>query len=625
MDEFPRNPRYYKIRREAEARRRQQMILGLSVLALMIAVFAAFVRLSPSTPASPSVLPAEMTAQAETATPVVPTAATDAVTDALAVGAAGSVALQATPTPAFDPANALFDPHRFSYEPDFYVPEIQAFLDAQPGPLKGVRFQVGDQSHSAAEVFVNLGSLYSLNPKILLAMLEEQSQLLSTEQPSTEQMTWAMGYRGEGGNRQGLLEQLRWGATELRRSVRDYAILPPDTLPEFVFEDDTRQPPPAGISLPEYALSRTLAATTTPDRLSDKRNAFLETYTRLFGDPSQPPTDWPPVAEPFLTSPLEKPTRVTSFFDHDTPFLLQNGSLVSFWGQTETALSYDGHTGWDYALRPPDPIFAAAEGTVVFAGNSDDGCFTPARAVIIDHANGYRTLYWHLSEVHMETGQMVTRGMQVGIAGATGCAFGPHLHFQVQYLGRDVDPYGWCGTTPDPWQYNPAGQVSVWLWADMLSPCGTPPNNVIVVDDTSPGFARSGDWQTSTLGYGGTALFAATSFSDDSQPWRARSLDTPAVAVWQPELPAAGRYHVLAYVPYILNGLDDSNTVRYYVRYRDGETEISVDGESHANSWADLGIYEFDPADTPLVSVSTLAGDEGRGAWADAVVWIPVP
>ncbi|NJO83496.1 MAG: M23 family metallopeptidase, partial [Blastochloris sp.] len=85
-----------------------------------------------------------------------------------------------------------------------------------------------------------------------------------------------------------------------------------------------------------------------------------------------------------------------------------------------------------------------------FAGNSDDGCITPARGVIIDHGNGYRTLYWHMSVLQVETGELVGQGAQLGIAGASGCAFGPHLHFQVQYLGRDVDPYGWCGVRADP-------------------------------------------------------------------------------------------------------------------------------------------------------------------------------
>jgi murein DD-endopeptidase MepM/ murein hydrolase activator NlpD len=326
---------------------------------------------------------------------------------------------------------------------------------------------------------------------------------------------------------------------------------------------------------------------------------------------------------------MERNFRVTSFFDHDTPFLDQNGSLTSFWGTTEAHLSYDGHTGWDYAMMPPDAILAAADGVVVFAGNSDDGCGVPSRSVIIDHGNGYRTLYWHLHTLMVETGEVVGRGAQIGIAGATGCAFGPHLHFQVQYLGRDVDPYGWCGDGPDPWASNPAGQQSTWLWADMLNPCGIADPDTIVVDNDSPGFITGGEWQQSALGYGGDAIFTETSHSPtDAEPWQMRFVaDTPAFAIWQAPLPHAGRYRVLAYIPYILNGLDDSQELRYLVRHSEGETEVRVNCEENANAWADLGTYTFAPADqsiqAPRVVLSTLAGDNGRGMWADAVVWIP--
>lgn len=523
--------------------------------------------------------------------------------------------------------DAFFDPQRFSYEPGFYEPEIQAFLDAQPGPLKEVRFQIGDRSQSFATVLVGFSNLYSFNPKILLALMEQQGQLLSTAEPSADQLTWAMGFRGEGERHSGLYAQFRWSAFALRQAVRDYALgKPANALPDLVFADDTRQPVPPNIGMVRYALARVLARTTTPEALPDKLNTFLAIYTRLFGDPRQPPTGWPPLAAPFLTSPMERPTRVTSFFDHDSPFLQQNGSLVSFWGTIEVALSYDGHTGWDYALRPPDAVLAAAPGVVVFAGNSDDGCGIPAVAAIIEHGNGYRTLYWHLSDVSVEAGQRVQAGTEVGIAGATGCAFGPHLHFQVQYLGRDVDPYGWCGVVPDPWANNPAGQQSVWLWADMPSPCSPPPGDTIVVDDQSPGFARQGDWQQSPLGYAGGALFTSTNYvSAEYQPWEIRPLaNTPAVAVWQPELPRAGTYRVLAYIPYVLNGLDDSQELRYRVAHSSGETEVVVDGEATANFWADLGTYTFDPQENALVSLSSLAGDEARGIWADAVAWIPV-
>jgi murein DD-endopeptidase MepM/ murein hydrolase activator NlpD len=629
VDHIPRNSRYRQLqeRRAAAARRRRRVLFALAIVALLMAGTVSLLhspadQVAQAPGAEPTVTGQRLQPLISTATPTAPGTAFEDVLPA--IGAAGALATP-PPVPTLNPSNPIFDPQRFSYEPGFYQPEIQAFLDAQPGPLKDVRFQIGDRSQSFAEVLNGMASLYSLNPKIMPALLEQQSRLLSSAEPSPEQMSWALGFRGEDGRRQGLYQQFYWGMIELRHAVRDYTITPGDALPELVFADDERQRPPSDISLTRYALARVLAPTTTPDQLPAKLDEFLRTYTRLFDDPRLPPTGWPQLAEPFLTNPMEVQTRVTSFFDHDTPFLRQNGSLVSFWGRRETMLSYDGHTGWDYGMRPPDRVLAAADGTVVFAGNSDDGCFTPARGVIIDHGNGYRTLYWHLSELFVETGQSLSAGTPIGAAGASGCAFGPHLHFQVQYLGRDVDPYGWCGSEPDPWAGSPAGQISAWLWDDMPSPCAPPPANIIVVDNSAPGFAQSGNWQAIEPGYDGGALFAATRRSGaDNQPWQTRSLATPSVAIWRPELPHAGQYRVLVYIPYVLNGLDDSRSVRYHVRHQEGETEVFVDGEAYANGWADLGVYAFDPSGDALVSISTLAGDNGRGVWADAVAWVPV-
>jgi murein DD-endopeptidase MepM/ murein hydrolase activator NlpD len=532
-----------------------------------------------------------------------------------------------TPTPT---GAAFFDPQRFSYAPGFYQDELQSYLDKQPGQLKDVRFQIGSRSHSLAAVLVNQCSLFSFNPRIVLALLEQQSRLLSDPNPSDEQFIRALGFESEEVRHKGLYAQLIWGIREIRYAMRDYAIQGPrGALPPLVFADDEEQAYTADADTgpAHYVLSRVLARTTTADMLPRKLDTFLLTYMRLFGDPRLPLPDLPPPAEPFLARPMERPYMVTSFFDHDTPFLQRNGSLLSFWGVEEAALSYDGHTGWDYAMMYADAVLAAAEGRVVFVGNSDDGCASPSYSIILEHGNGYRTLYWHLNTLDVETGQQVQQGALLGYAGETGCAFGPHLHFQVQYLGRDVDPYGWCGDSPDPWAANPLGQQSVWLWEDMLNPCGTPPPDAVVVDNSSPGFAIHGEWQRSQLGYGGGALFTATKWlNTERQPWEMRRLvEAPAVAVWKPDLPRAARYRVLAYIPYILNGLDDSRAIRYRVRHSEGETAVVVNAESTANAWADLGIYSFDPAQQPRVSLSTLAGDEARGLWADAVVWLPVP
>jgi hypothetical protein len=179
---------------------------------------------------------------------------------------------------------------------------------------------------------------------------------------------------------------------------------------------------------------------------------------------------------------------------------------------------------------------------------------------------------------------------------------------------------------PDPWQQHPAGVASTWLWADRPSPCAAPPQDAVLVDTDSPGFAKDGDgWRAVPVGYGGSALFVpSTRGAAASPPWELRPLIRPAVAIWQPHLPTAGRYRVLAYIPYALSGLDDATHVRYHIRYTSGEAEIIVNVQEQANDWVDLGTYPFTPDDQPAVAVSNMVETEQHSVWADAIMWLPV-
>jgi murein DD-endopeptidase MepM/ murein hydrolase activator NlpD len=590
----------------------------LPLAILLIALLAACAAPPPAVQTPAPVAPAS-TAPAATAL-ATPRPASSAPT---ATAVAPGEPAPAPTAPALDP---LFDPGRISYAHGFNGPEIQAFLEARGSPLKDVRFQVGGRSHSFTDVVVSLSSLYNVSPQLLLALIDLQSGLVSSSSAAPEQLAWALGYRGDGGGRHGLYSQLRWAARELRYAVRDYALMASAPLPPLAFADGSRQEVSADLPFNRYVLARVIAPTVAPAGLGPRLDGLVNSYARLFGDPREPPLGWPAPAEPFLTRPMLETFPVTSFFDHDAPFLQKNGSLLTYWGRAESdiAFAYDGHTGWDYGMGPPDVVLAAADGVVTFAGNSDDGCATAARAVIVDHGNGYRTLYWHLNSIAVEAGQSVARGQELGVAGESGCAIGSHLHFQVQYLGRDVDPYGWCGAAPDPWAASPAGQVSVWLWLDMPSPCAPPPPGVIVVDDGGPGFLSAGDWQLSEVGYGGGSRFAASSFAGSAErPWLLAMPAPPTVAAWRPALPRPGRYRVLAYLPYALNGLDETRELRYLIRHDGGESLAAVDAEDGRNWWADLGEYEFTSGEA-LVSASTLAGDDRRGIWIDAVAFVPV-
>jgi murein DD-endopeptidase MepM/ murein hydrolase activator NlpD len=96
-----------------------------------------------------------------------------------------------------------------------------------------------------------------------------------------------------------------------------------------------------------------------------------------------------------------------------------------------------GHIGLDIAARMWDPIVAIADGVVVFA----DWGGGYGNLVVVQHGEDWISYYAHLEEFAVEEGQAVRQGELLGGAGSTGYSTGPHLHFEIRYKGRPVDPH----------------------------------------------------------------------------------------------------------------------------------------------------------------------------------------
>ncbi|MFH1971679.1 MAG: M23 family metallopeptidase, partial [Patescibacteria group bacterium] len=96
------------------------------------------------------------------------------------------------------------------------------------------------------------------------------------------------------------------------------------------------------------------------------------------------------------------------------------------------------HKGIDIANKTSPSILAADSGVVIVAGWPDGSGY--GNRVIIDHGNGYRTLYAHLSRVSVVAGQTVVRGNVIGQMGSTGRSTGIHLHFEVIKNGVYLNP-----------------------------------------------------------------------------------------------------------------------------------------------------------------------------------------
>ncbi len=96
------------------------------------------------------------------------------------------------------------------------------------------------------------------------------------------------------------------------------------------------------------------------------------------------------------------------------------------------------HSGIDYRGNRGDGVIATADGIVEFAGYSKGSGY--GNLIILSHAFGFRTYYAHLDSMHVRPGQYVRSGELIGAIGNTGVSTGPHLHYEVTFIQRKLDP-----------------------------------------------------------------------------------------------------------------------------------------------------------------------------------------
>ncbi len=98
---------------------------------------------------------------------------------------------------------------------------------------------------------------------------------------------------------------------------------------------------------------------------------------------------------------------------------------------------YQKHPGIDFAAKRGAPIYAAADGVVKIAEYK--GGY--GNCVFIDHIYGFETRYGHMQKILVRRGQRIKRGDKIGLVGKTGVATAPHLHFEVHFKGKEVNPH----------------------------------------------------------------------------------------------------------------------------------------------------------------------------------------
>ncbi len=111
--------------------------------------------------------------------------------------------------------------------------------------------------------------------------------------------------------------------------------------------------------------------------------------------------------------------------------------------QTVSGFDYNpdtNHPGIDIDGSSGDPVFAADNGVVVYAGWNNWGY---GNVLVINHGNGWQTLYAHLDAIYVGCGDSVYQGSAIGAIGSTGNSTGPHLHFEMMYNGVKVNPWNY--------------------------------------------------------------------------------------------------------------------------------------------------------------------------------------
>ena len=135
-----------------------------------------------------------------------------------------------------------------------------------------------------------------------------------------------------------------------------------------------------------------------------------------------------------LWSPVARVRQVTP----NAGTVVASGSFVWPAGGTITQRFAWYHKGMDIANNAAPAILAADSGRVIVAGWPDS--YGYGNRVVIDHGNGFRTLYGHLSQIWVVAGQTVNRGDAIGKMGSTGRSTGIHLHFEVIQNGTYLNP-----------------------------------------------------------------------------------------------------------------------------------------------------------------------------------------
>lgn len=327
------------------------------------------------------------------------------------------------------PAVYLVPDSELVYSPAYQSFDAVAFAKQTSGYLATYREQVDGEWMTGPQIIQILAERYSVGPRVLLALLEFESGWVTNATVNTNQRAYSMGWVDP--SKATLFYQASWAANHLNEGY--YGRLT-GRLPSFQFKDRLRARIAPGVNPGSVAIENVLALTTTWDTWLQQiePSGFLETYQRLFGNPT-------PI-EPLLPPGLQQPPLRLPWQDGITWYF--TGGPHSPWGDYASRAAIDlapKDVSGAGCARSSDWAIAAAAGRVVRA---EHGRIIVALNGGNFQGSGWSLLYMHLAPAERAAeGTMVNRGDPVGHPSCEGgVAVASHLHLARLYNGQWIDP-----------------------------------------------------------------------------------------------------------------------------------------------------------------------------------------
>ena len=324
------------------------------------------------------------------------------------------------------PADPLLPDSELVYSPHAIDFDVTGFVKAQAGFLSEYQETVGKRTRTGAEVVALAARDHSVNPRVLLALLEYHSGWVTQpERPVGNGFNFPLGSLAPG--TQGLYRQLTWLANELGTGYYGWRA---GTLTELLFPDSSlvRLAPDlnAGTVALQYYFSLRTSGRLWAEAISPA--GFIETYWRLFGDPFD-------YAHPLYEVGIQQPELIL-------PFL--KGRIWAFTGGPHGA--WERESAWaalDFAPSSLEPgcsdsddwLLAAAAGLVV---RSENGVVVLDLDADGEEQTGWNLLYLHIGpDALVHEGQLVQQGDLIGHPSCEGgVATGTHVHLARKYNGE---------------------------------------------------------------------------------------------------------------------------------------------------------------------------------------------